>query len=160
MDERTRKDLELIFTNHCFMISELGEAHTIFFIIKNNEIVPVFLEEGSAMPVDKYISFSLNTAHEKDADAVILLGEQYMVKGKKDDAIMKQLLSGEMKASDHPDRKPFLVLSYMTAEGVTDLLFGEIKTSISGTKYVVDQKWTFNATTSVLVPWRRNYKMC
>ena len=154
MDERTRKDLELIFTNNCFMISETGKVHTIFFIIKNNEITPLFLDEGASMPTDKYITFSLNAAHERDADAVILLGEQYMVTGHKDSADIAKLLSGEIKASEHPDKKANLVLSYMTAKGETDLLFGEIQTSAGGTRYVTDQKWTFNAATSVLVPWR------
>lgn len=154
MDERTKTDLELIFTNHCFMLSEHGEARTIFFIIKNNEIVPVFLKEDIVMTTNKYITFALNAAHEKDADAVVLLGEQYMVTGKRDDADIKKLLSGEIKASEHPDRKEYLVLSYMTAIGETDLLIGGIKTSVSGVRYVVDQDWIYKATTSLLVPWR------
>lgn len=154
MDDIMKAALEDAFTYNCFSISETGVCNTLFFVIKKYEIFPILLDDGVEMPINKYLSLCLKYATDNDSDAVLLIGEQFMVKGKKDDAIMKQLLSGEMKASDHPDRKPFLVLSYMTAEGVVDLLFGEIKTSVSGTKYVTDQKWTFNAATSVLVPWR------
>lgn len=154
MDEIMKTALEDAFTYNCFSITETGVCNTLFFVIKGYEIFPILLDDGVEIAVDKYLSMCLRYAEEQDADAVLLIGEQFMVKGKKDDAIMKQLLSGDMKASEHPDKKPFLVLSYMTAEGETHLLFGEIITNVSGAKYVTDQKWVFNAATSVLVPWR------
>ncbi len=154
MDDIMKKALEDAFTYHCFNLTESGVCNTLFFVIKDYEIFPLLLDDGVEMPINNYLSMCLRYASDHDSDAVLLIGEQFMIKGKKDDAVMKQLLSGKMKASDHPDRKSFLVLSYMTAEGVVNLLFGEIKTSLSGTKYVADQKWTFNAATSVLVPWR------
>jgi len=154
MDKTTKQQLEELFTYHCFTITQTGESHTISFIIKNEAIVPVILADGIEMKLNQYISFALNAAHENDADAIVLLGEQFMVKGKKDDASIQKVLSGDILPSEHPDKEEYLVLSYMTAEGETHLLFGKVKTDIVGTRYVSNQQWIHNAATSVLVPWK------
>lgn len=154
MNEIMKRAFEEMFTRHCFSISENGEARTLAFLIKNDNIWPVLLADNMEIQIGKYVTVALKSAQENDSDAIILIGEQYMVTGKRDSDDIKKLLSGEIKASEHPDKKEYLVLSYMTAEGHTDLLFGEIKTSSGGTRYVVDQKWVYKATTSLLVPWR------
>jgi len=154
MEEIIKKAFEEVYTHQCFSLSERGEVHTLVFLIKDKQITPVLLAEGVKMDINKYISTSLISAQDNDADAILLIGEQYMVNGKKGDKGMQKILSGEIKVSEHPDRKEHLVLSYMTAEGETEILFGEIITNDSGNKYVTDQKWMHKATSNILTPWR------
>jgi hypothetical protein len=153
MITKLQNALEDMFKYQCFTISETGKCSTICFIIKDYDMVPVLLNKGVEMDAKDYITFSLNFAHKHDADSIILIGEQYMVSGDIDSESLKLLLSGKMTASEHPDRKANLVLTYMKADGETHMLFGEIK-NLSGTRYVTDQKWSHNTKTSVLVPWR------
>ena len=154
MNEKLKGILEDAFKYQCFTIAEGGGSHTICFLIKRFDLMPIFLENDVEMDTKQYITFALNIAHENDADSIILLGEQFIVSGDIDSESIKYLLSGEVTASEHPDRKPNLVLTYMKAEGETHMLFGEIKTSMTGVRYISDQQWTHNTKTSVLSPWR------
>jgi len=154
MNEKLKEILEDVFKYQCFTISEGGGPTTLCFIIKGYDLMPILLQKDVEMDAKQYISFALNIAHENDADSMILLGEQFVVSGDIDSESIKYLLSGEVKASEHPDRKPNLVLTYMKANGESDMLFGEIKTTITGTRYISAQQWSHNAKTSALIPWR------
>ncbi len=73
----------------------------------------------------------IEMAHDVDADAIILISEQYTVNVKKSDPRKKALLEGIIKPSEQPDKEESLVVTYIKADGDTTSLFGKINTNIS-----------------------------
>jgi len=155
MDDKTKDLMEKIFINHCMMLTEVGGVIPIFFIIiNNNQITPIILSEKMQMNFEQYTTFSIKAADEMDASAIILISEQFMVKGDQSDEDMKALVSGKIKPRDHPNKEEYLSLTYMESHGKAESLYGKIEKDPTGVRFVREQSWADGVQTTQLMPWR------
>ena len=147
--------VQQIFNTASMQLAEEGTVSTVYFIVKDNAIRPVFPDPEKQLNMAEYSSAIVNMAHEINADAVILLSEQYTVNISKSDPRKQALLDGFIKPSEQPDKEESLVVIYIEANGKTTSLFGKINTNIaSQVRYVKEKDWMSNVKTGLITPWR------
>ena len=155
MKESHKNVIQQIFDTASMQLAEEGSISTIYFIVKDNGIKPVFPDPERKLDMEEYSSAIVNMAHDINADAVILLSEQYTVNIAKTDPRKQALLDGFIKPSEQPDKEESLVVIYIEANGKTTSLFGKINTNIaSQVRYVKEKDWMLNVKTSLITPWR------
>jgi hypothetical protein len=152
----THKDVvQKIFDTASMQLAEEGAASTVYFIVKDDVIKPVFPDPEKNLNMAQYSSAVVNMAHDIDADAVILISEQYTVNIPRTDPRSQALLDGLMKPSEQPDREESLVVIYIEANGQSQSLFGVIDKNISSqVRYIRESSWMSNVKTSLIPPWR------
>ena len=150
---------ESVFNASCITLNEAGVMYPTFFLIKEDKFMPVVLspESFQEMGLEGYSSAVINIADEQNADAVMFISEQWMVKRQIDDSELKDFREGKKIPSLDPDRQEMLCLFYMTKDGVVKTLVGEISRTIENKPFVRDSKWTkMQAETSFLSTWGHN----
>lgn len=152
----THKDVvQKIFDTASMQLAEEGKVNPIYFIVKEDFFKPVLPDPNTDFDMKQYSSAITNMAHEVNADAVILISEQYTINIEKTDPRSRALLDGLIKPSDQPDREESLVVVYIEANGKTASLFGTIITNVSSqVKYIKESNWMSNVKTSLITPWR------
>lgn len=152
----THKDVvQKIFDTASMQLAEEGKVNPIYFIVKEDFFKPILPDPNADFDMKQYSSAITNMAHEVNADAVILISEQYTVNIEKTDPRSQALLDGLLKPSEQPDREESLVVVYIEANGQTASLFGTIITNVSSqVKYIKESKWMSNVKTSLITPWR------
>ena len=158
MDESHKKIVEQIFNSVSFTLSEKGKVPIMFFLIvnKTNQEKPELLPIVSVESIStlEYAKIAINTADEMNADAMIMIAEQAVVSKKKDDPSMNAILSGKIRPSEHPDKKDYITVIYMTSKGESHALISEIHEDLKGTRYTIDHKWINSSVNNLMVPWR------
>ena len=153
MDQNHKELVEKLFTGTSFTLSEGNKiVPTFFMILPDNKLMPVVTTETIALK--EYASITIRYADEMNAEALILICEQYMVSKKKYDPILQSILAGKIKPSDHPDRKSYLTVNYMSAIGETETIISEIHSDLKGTRYNREHSWLHSSLTNIMVPWR------
>jgi len=154
MDNEERKMAEEIFNTTSMLLAEAKDDRGIpptYFIVKDKMMTPLI---GAPDITHGHLAgTAVNVAHEWDADAVILICEQYMITMHKDDAEIQDYMDGTKRPSESPDAKPFLTLIYMNKIGESESFVGEIIKSLNGVRYVPDPYWIDEAVTNMITPW-------
>lgn len=154
MKESHRKIVDDLFTTKSIEMTEQGEINPIYILIlPGDQILPVVLStEGIGMI--QYSEAVRLIAKDIDAEAVVLVCEQYMVSKPKDSPEANALLSGQIKPSDHPDKEEYLTLMYVDAVGKCDSLISKVHSDPLGTRYTTDSRWIENSSTNMIRPWK------
>lgn len=152
----THKDVvQKIFDTASMQLAEEGKINPIYFIVKDDLFKPILPDPNVNFNMKEYSSAIVNMAHEVNADAVILISEQYTVNIPKTDPRSQALLDGLLKPSEQPEREEGLIVVYIEANGQTASLFGKIDTNISSqVRYIRESSWMSNVKTNLITPWR------
>ena len=151
MDQEEKQLVEELFNTTALLLAEQGEISPIYFIVKDKMMNPVVAFPGISF--QHLANSTVNMAHEFNADAVILICEQWMIKMHKDSEEIKDYIDGNKRPSESPDAKSYLTLTHMAADGETISLVGEIHLSPNGVRFVRDIQWIENAVTNMITPW-------
>ena len=153
MDEQHREVCEDLFNKFSMAMSQTGSAVPIYvMILEDDTVYPIVVNE--AIEFQEYAKIALNIANQYDAYAMILICEQYMVSKKTGDADLSALLSGQIRASEHPDREEYLTLVYLDENGESESLIGKIERDLMGTPFTRESKWLQDTVVSVMMPWK------
>jgi hypothetical protein len=138
MDEKLRVALSKLFDDYCFILTEKGNIVPTFFLIKDKDIIKV-----ANMNIRKeiYADFVMYQATQQQAEAIVLITENGVVSGSRDDEDIKAIASGKLKIKDHPDYEPHLLLIYISKDGERQGLFGKIEKDPSGVKFIKNHEW-------------------
>lgn len=148
--------VQSIFDTASMQLAEEGTVSTVYFIVKDDNIRPVFSDPEKQLDMQQYSSAIVNMAHEVNADAVILLTEQYTVNIPKEDPRSQALLDGLIKPSEQPDKEESLIVIYIEANGQSESLFGIIDQNISSqVRFIRESNWMANAKVGLIPPWRK-----
>jgi hypothetical protein len=153
MDEKHREIAEDLFNKFSMSMTQTGNVVPIYVIILADDTVyPIMVD----IPVEfrEYSTIALNLANQYNAYAMMLICEQYMVSKKIGDSDLSSLLSGKIKASEHPDREEYLILAYMDENGNSESLIGKIERDLMGTPFTRESKWLKDTVVSVMMPWK------
>jgi len=153
MDDKLKGKLNELYDIHCMMLTERGIVEPMYFVVKDTMFTPILIGEGDEMSFANYTVESLKIAYNSEADGMILVSEQDVVVGKPGDKDIQALLDGKIRPSDHPSKKPYLILTYINTEGKRSALYGKIEYDIKGTKFIRTQKWSEEAV-SKEAPWK------
>ena len=151
MNEEDRKMAEDLFNTTSIILAEKGQISPIYFIVKDNMLNPIVGWAG--ITIQHLANLTVSLAHDTEADAVIFICEQWMVKMSKDSEEVKDYLDGTKRPSESPDAESYLTLTYMTKYGVANSLIAKIHTSTNGIKYVRETEWINNTATNMITPW-------
>lgn len=158
MNEKLKKKLEDLYVDATFLLTRFGGMSFTMFVLLDEKLVPLIYpdvdEEGySRMNINDYVDYGYTIATQMGADAVIIIVEQYLVEGKKeDDDLLKYISNGQLKVSEHPDSKLYLSLIYTDKSDNYHALNGLIQSDPSGTKYVSDQQWSIWKLDNIKTP--------
>lgn len=134
-------------------MTKIGRAVPVYImILPGNEVYPIVIQDKD-ISLTEYATMSMNIAEQYQAEAMILICEQYMISKTKDDPELQAYLTGVKRASEDPDNKKFLTLVYMDKSGDCESLIGEIFTDPIGTPFTRDSTWIEDAVTSMIMPW-------
>lgn len=152
MKEIHREIAEDLFSRISMAMTQIGRAVPVYImILGNNDVFPIIIEQQ--IDLQEYANIAISVANEYNAEAMILICEQFMVSKQKGDAELQDMLDGKLRASQHPDRKEFLTLMYMDRTGKCESMIAEIHKDLSGTPFTRDFKWIDEAVTSMITPW-------
>ena len=151
MDKEEKEMSEELFNTLSIVLAEQGQVSPIYFIIKDKMMNPVAGYPGIA--IEHLASVTVNMAHEVEADAVVIVCEQWMVEMKKGSKEAQDYLDGTKKPSESPDAKAYLTLTYMSKTGEANSLIGKIRKSPNGVNFIRDSKWISETTTNMITPW-------
>ena len=152
MYEMNKNNMEEMFNIAAMVLSERGELSPMYFVLKDNFLTPVVgTPEMSQQDVAAAV---VNLAHEIDADAAILICEQWMVKFRKDDPNLQEYINGDYRPSqDEMRREALLTLTHMTKDGEADSIISDIKMAPNGIRYTDGFKWIHETVTNMIMPW-------
>jgi hypothetical protein len=151
MNKETRKISEDLFNTTSIILAENGKISPIYFIVKDDMLNPIVGYPG--ITIQHLANLTVSLAHDTNADAVIFICEQWMVKIHKDSDEVKNYLDGTKRPSESPNAESYLTLTYMTKYGVANSLIAKIHTSTNGVKYVRETEWIDNTSTNMITPW-------
>ncbi len=151
MNKEDIKLTEDLFNTVSIVLAEKGKISPMYFIVKDDMLNPIVGVPGITM--QHFANLTVSLAHDVDADAVIFICEQCMVKIKKDSEDIKDYLDGNKRPSKHPDAESYLTLTYMTKYGVASSLIAKIHTSTNGVNYIRETEWIDNTSTNMITPW-------
>ncbi len=154
MDQKEKEMSEEIFNTLSIVLAEQGEVAPLYFIVKDKVMDPIVGHPG--VTHQHLASITVNMAHETNADAVVLVCEQWMVKLKKDTKDAQDYIDGTKRPSQSPDAEPYLTLTYMTKNGEASSLIGKVHTSPNGVRFIRETEWISETTTNMIVPWGIN----
>ena len=157
IDEGHKSLAEDIFNGACMTLAETGLMYPTFFLIRGDEFMPIVLDPKAYgdINIQQYASEVISIADDSNAEALMLVSEQWQVKRKITDDEVKQFEDGKLLPSLDPDRQEVLCLIYMSSKGKTQTLFGDIQRSIDNTPFVRDSKWSDgDMMGSFFRPWR------
>ncbi len=149
-----KEDVEIaedLFNTTSIILAEKGQISPIYFIIKDNMLNPVVGYPD--ITIQHLANLTVDLAHNTDAEAVIFICEQYMVKMDKNSKELKDYLDGSKRPSESPNAESYLTLTYMTKYGVTDSLIAKIHISTNGIRYIKESNWINNTATNMITPW-------
>lgn len=147
MNVTTKNILEEVYSNYCFTMSYGYEIQPSFFIFKDDIITPIkfcFDIDEDNNSLSKQTAGAFYAASQNNADAMIMVSEQYIINEKPTEEIAIKIMNRSIKKEEHPTAKKHLVLSYIKPNGDSNILFGEIKKDIIGTRYIIKEQWTEN----------------
>jgi hypothetical protein len=150
MNPKHKEIAETIYQTAIFALAETGKDAPIFFLIKDNQTIPILVPPGLDIDVTGYIMTSLELAKEHDADAIMIVAGMWVVTSNVNDIDLT------IRPSEHDDKQHYLNLVYMSADGseLTSIA-GKVETDPSGTKYVRDHEWLFDFQQfEMFEPWR------
>lgn len=151
MYEMSKKRMEEIFNIASITLAEKGELAPMYFVITGDEeLIPLI---GQGVDLDELAAAAVHTAHETNADAIILLCEQTMVSLRKDDPELQDYIDGKKRPSEAKNKEDYLTLTHMTKDGETDSIVAKIIMSPNGVRYVNEYKWISEAVTNMITPW-------
>jgi hypothetical protein len=151
MDKEEKEMSEELFNTVSIVLAEHGQVAPIYFIIKDKMMNPVASHPG--ITIQQLANVSVNMAHEVDADAVVLICEQWMVKMKKGSKEAQDYLDGSKRPSESSDAESYLTLTYMSKTGEANSLIGKIRKSPNGVNFIRDSKWILETATNMITPW-------
>jgi len=154
MEDEIREMAEEIFNTTSMLLAEMAEDRgfpPMYFIVKDKKLNPLVGAPG--ITVGELSGTAVNVAHEWDAEAIILICEQYMMSLHKDDIEIQDYLNGTKKPSESKDAKPYLTLIYMSKTGEAESFVGEIIKSLNGIRYVPEPYWIEESATNMITPW-------
>ena len=154
MDDIHRKIAEDLFVKMSIALTENKAIPPLYAAITpENELIPIMLAKNVEVDFSVYSSLAVRAATELKATGMMLVSVQYLITKDKDDPSILSLMSGEIRASEHPDSVENLILTYMSQHGETETLIAEVKKDPSGTPYTVDQKWLKVSESNLMIPW-------
>lgn len=151
MNQKEREMAEELFNTTSLVLSDKGEISPIFFIVKDKGLNPLVGAPG--MTMQELSTTAVNVAHEMDAEAIILICEQWMVQMRKDDENLKGYLDGSKRPSEHPSSEAYLTLIYMSKIGEAESLIGKVHLSPNGVRFTREIQWIDDAVTNIITPW-------
>jgi len=154
MDKEEKEMSEELFNTVSIVLAEQGQVAPIYFIIKDKTMNPVAGHPG--ITVQQLANTSVNIAHEINADAIVLICEQWMVKMKKGSKEAQDYLDGTKKPSEASDAEAYLTLTYMSKTGEAESLIGKIRRSPNGVNFIRDSKWIPVTAINMITPWASN----
>lgn len=150
MYEMSKKRMEEIFNIASITLAEKGELSPMYFVITGDNLIPLI---GHGIDLDELAAAAVDTAHESNADAIVLLCEQTMVSLRKDDPELQDYINGKKRPSEAKNKEDYLTLTHMTKDGETDSIVAKIIMSPNGIRYVNEFKWISEAVTNMITPW-------
>jgi hypothetical protein len=154
MDVNHKKIIEDMFSRLSFQLTKSGKISPLFMmILPDNSVLPIMMNYKD-LDIMTYASVSIQAADEMNATALILVCEQYMIKRKKDDPVLSQILSGEISASCCDDKENYLTIIYTDNLGKSESLVSKIECDPVGTKYTLDFHWLDYSITNLVTSWK------
>jgi hypothetical protein len=154
MDQEEKEMSEEVFNGASMVLADQGRVTPVYLIVKDKLMNPVVGHPG--ITAQQLASSAVNIAHEINADAIVLVCEQWMVKMKKGTKEAQDYLDGTKRPSESPDAKSYLTLTYMEKTGEASSLIGKIHTSLNGVNFIRDSKWIDDTATNMITPWAIN----
>jgi len=151
MDQEQTELSEKIFNSSSLVLAEHGGVAPVFFIVKDKGLNPIV--GVTDFTIQELANQAVNTAHEMNADAIILVCEQWMIKMDKNDERLKDYIDGNKRPSESSLAEEYLTLTHMTKVGEASSLIGKIHTSPNGVKYVRESSWINDTVTNMITPW-------
>lgn len=147
---------ESIFNSSCITLNEIGTIYPTFFIVKEDQFMPIMLDPKSLKEINLagYASMVTNIADDQDAEALVFISEQWQITRKLSDTESKEFEEGKKIPSLDPDRQEVLCLIYLTSKGKIKALMGNIQRGPDNTPFVRDSKWSDKTDTTFFQPWR------
>lgn len=150
METRHKKLSQFLFNTAAMAVSEQGSFPPLFILVKKEGFFPILVGE-QATP-EEYASIAINAAHIEQADALILISEQWVIDIKPDDPRVKMIQNKEKHISEMEGSNLFLTLLIMSNEGELQGLTGKIHRD-KNIPYITDSKWVSNISSTLLIPW-------
>ena len=154
MNQKDKEMSEEVFNGASMVLAEEGRVSPMYFIVKERMMNPVVPYPG--ITVQQLANAAVNMAHEYNADAIVLICEQWMVEMKKGSKEAQDYLDGTKKPSESPDAESYLTLTYMDKTGDAESLIGKIRKSPNGVNFIRDSKWISETATNMITPWAIN----
>ena len=154
MDQEEKEMSEEVFNTVSLVLADKGRVTPMYLIVKDKMMNPVVGHPG--VTTQQLASSAVNVAHEINADAIVLVCEQWMVKMKKGTKEAQDYLDGTKRPSESPDAKSYLTLTYMDKNGKASSLIGKIHTSLNGVNFIRDSEWIDDTATNMITPWAIN----
>lgn len=145
-----KKLSQFLFDTAAMAVSEHGSFPPLFLLVKEGKFFPILVGEKSTP--EEYASIAINAAHIEQADALILISEQWVINMQPDDPRVKIIQNKEKHISEMDGSDLFLTLLIMSNEGELHGLTGKIHRD-KNIPYIIDSKWVSNISTSLLIPW-------
>ena len=131
-------------------VSENGSFPPLFLLIKGSGFFPILV--GETIQVEKYASIAINAAYTEQADALILISEQWVINLKPGDPRVTIIQNKEQHISEIDGSDLFLTLLIMSKDGKLEGLKGKIYRD-KNIPYIIDSEWVDNISSSLLIPW-------
>jgi hypothetical protein len=154
MNNEHRKMSENLFTSACLQLTEAGSFSPMYFMIMNNELIPIIVSAEVDVSFTQYNDIAEQTIKHSQPDAVVLIAEQWLISRKKNDPELKNIMEGKIKPSDFDDKESYLTLMYVDSDNNKQSLIGKINSDLIGTHYVKDQTWIDSCLTTMIKPWK------
>jgi len=157
MNKWHKEMAQSIFDSSCMTLTETGQMLPAFFLLKKDEFMPMLADVKilEKMGIQGYASSVVNVADETNAEAIMFISEQWMIKRKMDDEDIDKFEKGKKIPSLDPDRQEILTLIYVTKDGQMRTLMGEIQRQIDNTPFIRESEWGTpdEMTTSFFGSW-------
>lgn len=150
MYSMNKEQIEEMYNIASITLAEHGSLGPMYFLLKDGSVVPIMRNTEDIRDV---ASIAVIAAQSIDADAIVLICEQWMLKMKKDDPNLQLYTDGILRPSDSDLKEAYLTLIHMTKDGEVDSLIGKINISPNGVKYVCETQWLETSVTNMITPW-------
>lgn len=135
---------ESVFNSSCIILNENGSMYPTFFVVKEEQFMPLILspESFDDVSLESYASMAINVADEENAEAIMFISEQWMVKVEANSVDLKDFQQGKKRASLDPNRQETLTLVYATKTGNIKTLMGKIERQPDNTPFIRESNWS------------------
>ena len=148
---QVKETLEFMFTSISMTLTEHGKVSPMYLMIVEGQFIPVIAQEN--MSFQEYEGIVYQAAASVQANALVLISEQWMVARHKDDPEAQLLIDGVIRPGDQDDKETYLTLVYTDNKGLSETLAAKVEADPSGTRFTREPTWVEECVSSLIAPW-------